>query len=118
VVDVVGIDVSVAIAAGKAAALVSAAKRPPKRGGDGAGTPSDVKRLAVALCDHHEGGVAGQAAGGLGGQRRALLELTSRAPGARVARGMVRSAGQGARVGVQDDLAALCTRARGGRGRQ
>src|SRR5581483_9502346 len=86
-----------AVAAGEAAAAVAGFERAALAGGDGT-APAAERELSTALLEQlDDGGVAGEAACGLGGERGTVGEV---AAAGRVAR-------EGVRVDVDDDLTAL-----------
>jgi hypothetical protein len=75
--DVVGVAKAARPAAGPAAGLVPGLERPPHSGRDAAGAGGGVRHLPTPGGDRGHGGVAGDVAGGLGGQHRALPELAA-----------------------------------------
>ncbi len=96
--DVVQVDVARVTAAGESAALVAGLEQPAQWGGDGASLAAHVQRLAILVLDEgDEAGVAGEAAGSLGGDGRAVFDLA--AAGGAVAHGLGGD--------VHDDLLAI-----------
>ena len=76
--DVVTVQEARVRAAREATARIAAAQGPADRRRDAAGSATDVQRAAlVVLDDSHEARIAGQAAGGPGRQRRAVLDLAA-----------------------------------------
>src|SRR5690606_21109110 len=78
VLHVMAVHVAFEAAAGEAAALVSGAQGAADAGRDGPGLSPDIQRLALrTLDDPDHAAVAGETAGGLGSDRRSLLQLAA-----------------------------------------
>src|SRR5262249_28512493 len=103
VADVVGMEEAAVVAAGGATAAGAGApgSAPRDPGGSFSSVPAGAAPLPVARPRH--GGVAPQAASGLGGARRAVLQDAGAA--------LVVAAREGGCVDVDDDLIAIATAA-------
>jgi hypothetical protein len=78
--DVVGIEETPVLAARETAAAITRLQGSSQRRRDRARLPADGERLALALPDLDERGIAGKAPGGLGSERRLFLERAGLGP--------------------------------------